>query len=232
MSVILSKEMRILDVSVPPPVGTTWLYEYGDDGTFDVPATGIYKVEIHGGGGGGARVMANQDQNNSSDYYIVITRGGGGSGEIYINVSLTKGDKIPVTIGAGGTTKYVQRPGNTTTSVTVSGTDGGTSRFGDYSCSGGLRAHIDVTPESAYGGVGSYTCYHATGSGSLASDAPDVSFDHTASVAGGQGNVNDTNQTYGDGGGFTKGDTPNYVAIYNKYNGQPGAIIITFLGGS
>ena len=49
MAVIVSKGIMVPVLA--PPVGTTWLYE--NNGTFEVPADGIYQVEMHGGGGGG-----------------------------------------------------------------------------------------------------------------------------------------------------------------------------------
>ena len=108
--------------SLAPPVGTTWLYE--EDGTFDVPATGNYEIELHGGGAGGAV---------APNYWC----GGGGSGQLQ-EVYLQKGEVVPITIGSGssGPSSYTGLAGNP-------------SQFGEYvQVDGGGRAG------QAYGGGG------------------------------------------------------------------------------
>ena len=206
MAVIMSKKI-VVPRNVP--VGATWLYEYGDDGVFEVPKTGIYSVEIHGGGGGGAA--------GSLDYIA----SGGGSGELY-EVTLTEGDQIDVTVGAGGTagTTLIR---NTSTGNYYLGGNGGTSTFGDLSCAGGGggRAGSSGTSQYTYGG---------SKSGSLASEgsyyySAGHSQGDTYSLSGGEGNTNNPSQTYGDGGRA-------YMNYPNEtpYAGEPGAVIITFLG--
>ena len=67
---------------------THWLYTR--PGTFLVPVTGDYLIEMHGGGGGGASVgMAG------------IGGGGGGSGEQFSR-TLQKGAVFTIAIGTGG----------------------------------------------------------------------------------------------------------------------------------
>lgn len=170
------------------PVSTTWLYEYGQDGIFEVPESGTYQVEIHGGGGGGVY----RTKSNASI-------GGGGSGEMFVLV-LTKGEKIPVTIGAGGAGK------GETSDETVSGESGEASSFGSYAtCAGGVGGkalHVLATPGGASGGLASAG---------------------TEEGVGGLGNVNKPDQTYGNGG------SANYSQNLAE-DGQPGAIIITSVG--
>ena len=78
-------------------------------GSFVVPRTGRYYLELHGGGGSGGH-----------------RAGGGGSGQTYNEITLTKNVVIPVTIGAGGNIS-----GGSSTSA------GGTTTFGEYSVAGG-----------------------------------------------------------------------------------------------
>ena len=94
-------------------VGAEWTLTAAS-GTFKVPVSGNYQVEIHGGGGGGTRGTT-----------LII--GGGGSGEVY-TVELTRGDNISYTVGKGGS-------GNGTTSSV--GADGKKSTFGSLSVNGG-----------------------------------------------------------------------------------------------
>lgn len=77
-------------------------------GSFVVPRTGRYYLELHGGGGSGG-----------------YRAGGGGSGQTYNEITLTKNVVIPVTIGSGGNVSG------------SSGSAGGTTTFGEYSVAGG-----------------------------------------------------------------------------------------------
>ena len=97
---------------MPPPVGTTYLYE--EDGTFEVPATGNYQVELHGGGG--------YPYVNSDGSIIFSVATGGGSGEIF-NLYLTSGEKYDITLGTGATNIWQST--------------GGSSSFGNYAIAGG-----------------------------------------------------------------------------------------------
>lgn len=188
--------------SVTVDVGTTWLYEYGQDGTFEVPATGTYQVELHGGGGGGADI---------TEY--TGGGGGGGSGAMY-EVELTRGDILDVVIGAGGEAGEYD---------SVNTNRGGTTVFGSLSLEGG--------------GNGSSSGTGGTASGSLATNGTDGGSILTGSGStGGYGNSSNTSQTYGNGGkgethwlGNSDGtdDTSSPAA-----DGEPGAVIITFMGVS
>ena len=94
---------------------TEWMIT--SSGSWTVPRTGRYMLELYGGGGG------------VSDY-TSIREGravqGGSSCQRYDSISLTAGDSIAVTIGVGGSTPL----GGTTSPAT------GTS-FGTYSVDGG-----------------------------------------------------------------------------------------------
>ena len=196
MAVIVSK--GIVVPSYAPPVGTTWLYE--DNGTFEVPADGIYQVEMHGGGGGGG--------GGTSYKYMgsYFGSGGGGSGTV-LTLSLNKDDSCSITIGAGGaggSFGYEQGAGR--------GSQGGTTTFGDHSIAGG------------YGGDGAgmhHGILAGNSSGNLATAGK--CYDEDGAVDGGYGNKNNTAQTYGNGGAggydLNKGS-----------DGKPGAVIITFMG--
>lgn len=86
MGVFASRIMSKPEPTVP--VGTT--YTITESGSWTCPASGDWRIELHGGGGGGA-----------SDALQGIYATGGGSGEIY-TASLKYGDVINVTIGNAG----------------------------------------------------------------------------------------------------------------------------------
>lgn len=95
-------------------------------GSFVVPRTGRYYLELHGGGGSGG-----------------YRAGGGGSGQTYSEITLTKNVVIPVTIGAGGNISG------------SSGSAGGTTTFGEYSVAGGNPpSYYSSTPGTGSGNVG------------------------------------------------------------------------------
>lgn len=94
---------------------TEWLIT--SSGSWDVPCTGRYMLELYGGGGGVS------DSDNIREGRAVQ---GGSSCQRYDSISLMAGDSIPITIGVRGTYKL----DGTTRDAT------GTS-FGTYSVDGG-----------------------------------------------------------------------------------------------
>ena len=102
-------------------VQTEWLIT--SSGTWTVPRTGRYMIELYGGGGG----AWNNPYNDFFSYQ------GGSSCQTYDSVMLTKGNTINVSIGVGGgysnSTAPEPKPLNST----------GTT-FGSYSVAGGGRA--------------------------------------------------------------------------------------------
>lgn len=178
-------------------IGTIWLFT--EDGTFNVPQTGTYQVEMHGGGGGGSYLKSSN---------AVVGGAGGGSGEIY-TVELTKGQIINVTIGEGCI------GGNYAKADTVFG---GTTTFGSLSVEGGGNG----SGSTAEGGAG------GSASGRIATDGEHLRYVNIAGetgTLGGYGNANIPEQTYGNGG--NGGYDRNSVK-----DGQPGAVIVTFMGVS
>lgn len=102
-----------------PTAGKQYLLT-NSSGSFTVPATGKYYLELHGGGGGG------------------LYHTGGGSGaqgglscSIYNSINLTKGTVISYTCGTGGVNTGYSGTGN------YSASNGNTTTFGSYSCAGG-----------------------------------------------------------------------------------------------
>ena len=184
-------------------IGTIWIYE--EDGTFEVPITGTYQVEMHGGGGGGA--INHVDTSSFKSF-----AGGGGSGEIY-NVNLIKGRVINVTIGAGG---KGAKTGNGSTAI---GGQGGTTTFGDLSLDGGFGGTAAKAEIYTKGGAASGSLASAGGYGVNNNTL-------TGYAKKGEGNTSNTEQTYGDGAGVSGSE------IYTPESGQPGAVIITFMGRS
>lgn len=104
-------------------------------GSWTVPKTGRYLLELYGGGGGTSR------SGGKAGYT------GGSSCQHYDSVTLTLGDTFDVTIGAGGDSS----------TVTSYVTDGGVTTFGSYSVSGGGKSVGSAgTGAGNYGKVGSY----------------------------------------------------------------------------
>lgn len=174
------------------PIGTT--YTITQSGTWECPATGTWQVELHGGGGGAARATGNRNYSIS----------GGGSGELYTS-TYKKGASISVTIGAGGS--------GATSSYVATATDGGTTKFGDLSISGGGGSWINYS-----------SVYIGPASGSIATSGNWERNNDTNIVpdsSGGYGNKNNTTQTYGNGGS---------VLNNAAKNGYSGAVILTYLG--
>lgn len=84
-------------------------------GNFTAPTSGKYLVILSGGGGGGGAC-------GGSGYALAI---GGNSGDMKaLEVTLSAGEIVPVTIGAGGTGETIFNAGNAG--------DGGVSSFGSY----------------------------------------------------------------------------------------------------
>ena len=206
-------EVHTAPVGVPPvEVGTIWLFT--ENGTFTVPANGKYRVEMHGGGGGGASSQLYTVTTDGYYHIYIHGPGGGGSGEIY-EVTYTKNTEIPITIGAGGSggPKLAGSSGNGS-----DGGSGGTTSCGNLSIAGGRGGSFN---NSLTGGAASGSLATAGANG-----ISNVSQNDNPGV-GGQGNKNNTAQTYGDGGnagGFRYGESQTGSA------GQPGAVIITYLG--
>ena len=103
------------------------------------PAAGNYWITCIGGGGGGGKGW--YEDEDGWEY------GGGGGGSGYLNqklVSLSAGEKVQVTIGAGGGWTN-NRPGST----------GGTTTFGSYlSASGGTGGQSYTYNNNRFGGTG------------------------------------------------------------------------------
>lgn len=105
---------------------TEWVIT--SSGSWTVPKTGRYMLELYGGGGGTSRLI------NSSGYT------GGASCQHYDSISLTKGDTINIVVGSGS---KGQKAGETTS-------------FGSYSVSGGGGSSTSVAGSGAgnYGAPG------------------------------------------------------------------------------
>ena len=102
---------------------TEWIIT--SSGTWGVPKTGKYMLELYGGGG---------STTFGSNYQ------GGSSCQYYDSINLTKGDTINVTIGKG-------------LNAANTGTRGGTTIFGSYSVLGGEKG-TDSTGGSGAGNRG------------------------------------------------------------------------------
>lgn len=117
---------------------TEWLIT--SSGSWTVPKTGRYMLELYGGGGGTPRIVG------KSGYT------GGSSCQHYDSVSLTAGTSFNATIGKAGVSSASLNE--------VTG--GGSTTFGSYSVSGGGKA----TTSAAGSGAGNYgkSGIHVSGS--------------------------------------------------------------------
>ena len=180
---------------------------FTSSGTFTAPFTGKYKVTVTGGGASGSTGYARAN-------------GGGGAGGTAIEVvSLTKGDVVTVTIGAGGAGVASKNPGNSggdsdfvgycsaTGGTNGTGSDASAGNFGGGV--GGVGSNGDI---NIYGGRGGDGYNSGSGGSSLSGEGG-------ASFWGG-GCIN-TNLPYGSGaiGGST------------SYNGADGIIIVEWVEG-
>ena len=113
---------------------TEWVIT--SSGTWTVPKTGRYMLELYGGGGGTARSQADGGYT------------GGASCQHYDSISLTIGENINVVIGSG------VRDNNA----------GGATSFGSYSVSGGggSDGHSGGAGAGNYGATGTYRSPYAT----------------------------------------------------------------------
>ena len=122
-------------------------------GTWTVPRTGRYYMELYGGGGGAT--------NYGNLRILEGAVSGGSSCQSYSSINLTAGDSIAVSIGVGGTSDYGSRPTRTST---------GTS-FGSYSVAAGGMASVPNTTDEPSGGTsagnlgtnGSYNTSYSSG---------------------------------------------------------------------
>lgn len=151
-------------------------------------------------GGGGG---AARIRGSSFGQSVTILSSGGGSGELYVQ-NLTKGEKIQAVIGAGG-----QRENTSFVLASITGGTGGTTTFGTLSLAGGGGERA-VSGGTSSGG---------DASGSLAN--PGATLASKGMARGGYGNWRNESQPYGNGG-----DAVSDMA----FDGNPGAIIITYLG--
>ncbi len=180
--------------------------------TFTAPVTGIYKAIVTGGGGGGGGCQA------SGATYTFAGAGGGAGGTAIDWVTLTVGQQVTVTVGAGGAGGVGANSGN----------NGGTSSFGSYvSATGGAKGtKVNTTSTSGgSGGIGTGGVLNlAGGDGSDGqAGASLISGDGGASFWGGGGRG-------GSGGGIIaicpgSGGGGAYDMVFSgtAYNGAAGA---------
>ena len=191
-----------------PDVGTIWTIT--ESGTWTVPATGTYDLELHGGGGGGGAGDVTW-----TDGVVSALKGGGGgggSGEVFTGVTLTGGDVINVVIGAGGARG----------TSSASAKSGGATTFGSYTVAGG-RGGGATSGGAARGSIAE---------AGTAGKTINASTGTATGGSGGDGNTNNVSQNYGDGGsGGRKSSTDGTEASgVLGSNGKNGAVLITYKG--
>lgn len=110
---------------------------FTENGTFVVPETGNYTIELHGGGGGGGGGL--RWRMSSDDSYTYQTGGDGGhSGSKYTNVRLTAGQIYTITVGKGGAGGSSASSSEWSGMSATAGHNGTKSSFGNlYAVEGG-----------------------------------------------------------------------------------------------
>ena len=170
---------------------------YSTSGTFAVPQ-GVTSVLVTMCGGGGA---GGDDMNN------VGAGGGGGGGYVRATVSVTPGDQIPVTVGAGGVAPAIGSGAN--------GGNGGDTTFGTLLlAAGGAGGQSDVS--GGAGGAG------GTVTGGIASWVGQSGGNGSGGLEGDGGTsfgVFFPDQLFGIGSGTT-GNTAT--------NGAPGYVVVSY----
>lgn len=195
----------------------TLLSSSNNNGTFTIPYTGTYSVEVHGGGGGGS--------GKSCIRQCWGTRSGatgGGSGNIWTNISFSKNVGYAVHVGTGGL-------GGTSEGCTYkdsmdcpcgacytsgAGATGGYSSLGVYRTEGGNGAS---SAQICTMDPGDY-CNSTVKSGYDGTNGTHVGNLGTASSGG------STIGTYGNGGG--PGDSPSRYNVVRAASGTDGAVIV------
>ena len=103
------------------PIGTQWVFE--EYGTFVVPQTGKYEIELHGGGGPAFWIVSSYTRYSS----------GGGSGEMY-TADLVGGTEYAIEVGKKKANWFG---------------DGGSTKFGElFTIEGGSRSNSNF-PQSS-----------------------------------------------------------------------------------
>ena len=183
-------------------------WEYIEDGTFTVPKSGKYKIEMHGGGGGGGGGAKVWDS-DWRRYYKASGGDGGGSGESYIQ-ALNRGESYNIVIGKGGSGGSSRDASDYNAGATAegeTGTDGGSTKFGNLlnvvGGNGGNGGYARSTLSGGYANDGS----NGSASGSLANK-----------TSGGSSKGN-----YGDAGYGGSSSS-------SGRDGASGAVFITYLG--
>ena len=213
------RESSVYSISATTEVMTKY-WEFTTDGTFVVPVTGQYKIEMHGGGGGaGGSALA---------IYSLCTnakaRGGsgGGSGEIF-TISLNENSMYDIVIGIAGTPgKWGYNKGDTRPTTSASGnngTDGGDTKFGNLLIVEGGKAGKGASASKGQGdsSARSYNGDDGASIGSLASG----------------NNGGSTVNTYGNGGEssyYSGGSKSCSTSMSGGESASSGAVFITFIG--
>ncbi len=189
------------------PIGTQIVLDTVGSGTWECLASGRWTLEMHGGGGA---AVGNYVGSGPWGGTVIINRAyaGGASGSTQ-TVSLSGGTKYNYIIGGGavgGENRY--SPEHTIE-------NGGDTRFGSWSISGGKSSFWGDTGGTAVAGV-SY--------GNLATQPSSLEYFDDYYVVGGKGGS--TIGNYGDGG---DSEDASFSGSYQP-DGQDGAIILTYLG--
>ncbi|MEW5675007.1 T9SS sorting signal type C domain-containing protein [Flavobacterium enshiense] len=177
-------------------------------GTWTVPA-GVTSITIRAWGGGGAGGGSTTDNKGGS--------GGGGGGHTTNTFTVTPGQVIPYTIGAGGT--------NT---VGGAGTSGGNTTILTLTANGGVGGGADKSTPGA-GGTATGGTNTSGGNGSIGNTKGNAGGNGAATGGtGGAGNVSDNPGNPGNAPGGAGGGGEHNGASVAGGNGARGEIRITY----
>lgn len=206
------------------PTGTVW--DFTQNASFEVPASGRYKITLVGAGGNGGhgqggRLGCNCGRNGRTYVCRASSGGGGGSGQTIVNtVSLKSRSVLNVAVGqTGGQASSIQGAATMTAKGGAAGQNGQLNSRYDSSASD-CRS---PGPGTGYGGAGGAS-FNPGGKGSdsfLLTDG--------GSVYGGSGGVSDYGGNVGRGGTGGIGGTWDGGGAAGGA-GSPGICRIEYLG--
>jgi hypothetical protein len=218
---------HLLYQSGPPiPVGEKWTFT--SNSSWDVPATGKYKITLVGAGGkGGAGSALTEEYYHmggycrACDYARSGSGGGGGAGQTVVQTcTLKKGSTIQIEIG-----KANSNPSKITGAVEVTANGGlpGGNASRNTSYMGGSNSCMNG--KSCQSGVAAGTVASNYGTGGSSGR---ISPNDSSVPSGGAGKVSDYGNGYGSGG--RGGNGAKYgTAQTSGSNGTAGICVIEYI---
>jgi hypothetical protein len=160
-------------------VAVNQVWNYTSSGTFTAPATGKYTLEAAGGGGGGSYCSMYDSPMSAS--------GGTGGYAKSVNIALTKGQTVTVSVGGGGSGISM---GPSTCGPNKTGGSGGTSSIAGYvSATGGGGGKTSCSVSNDGDGGTFYNCISATNGSNGSGSGGNTTNQSGGGGSGGSGNA-------------------------------------------